>query len=155
MWPDKDKPVYTYCLSGGRSSAAAEKFRQQRFKEVNNGEGGMMAWKAAQMPVEGTPATTPMSREAYLALIPKDKTVLVDIGAVWCPPCKKMEPVIADLAQNNKVSFELVNIDGGAQERLASQRKANAFRTFMIGKKGKETWRQSGIVLKEILLQQL
>lgn len=152
---DQNRPVYTYCLSGGRSSAAAEKLRQQGFKEVYNMEGGIMAWKAAQMPVEGTPTTKPMSMEEYLALIPKDKTVLVDIGAVWCPPCKKMEPVIADLVQNNKNSFELVIIDGGAQGRLAGQLKADAFPTFIIYKKGKETWRQSGIVSKETLLQQL
>lgn len=152
---DKNKPVYVYCLSGGRSSAAADKLRLEGFKEVYNLEGGIMAWKAAQMPVEGKAAEKAITMEEYLSRIPINKTVLVDIGAVWCPPCKKMEPVIKNLVQQKSVEFILVSIDGGSQEKLASDLHADGFPTFIIYKNGKETWRQSGVVSKEILLQQL
>jgi rhodanese-related sulfurtransferase len=152
---DKNKPVYTYCLSGGRSSAAAAKLRQEGFKEVYNMEGGMMAWKGAQMPVEGIGAVNPITMGEYFSKIPSNKTVLVDIGAVWCPPCKKMEPVIRDLVQGKKADFVLVYIDGGTQEKLATDLDADAFPTFIIYKNGKETWRQSGVVSKEVLLKQL
>lgn len=152
---DKNKPVYVYCLSGGRSSAAADKLRQDGFKEVYNMEGGMMVWKGAQMPVEGITSAKKITMEEYLSRIPSSKTVLVDIGAVWCPPCKIMEPVIKDLVQGKQADFVLLNIDGGAQEKLATDLHADAFPTFIIYKNGKETWRQSGVVSKEILLQQL
>ncbi len=152
---NKNNPVYVYCLSGGRSGAAADKLRQKGFKEVYNLQGGMMAWKGAQMPVEGKVIAEAITMEEFFSKIPTNKTVLVDIGAVWCPPCKKMEPVIKDLVQQKQLDFVLITIDGGAQEKLATDLHADAFPTFIIYKNGKETWRQSGIVSKETLIQRL
>ncbi|HZH97132.1 MAG TPA: rhodanese-like domain-containing protein, partial [Flavisolibacter sp.] len=82
---DKDKPVYTYCLSGARSSAAAARLKEAGFTKVYNMEGGMSAWKAAQKTVEGTVIAKVMTMEEYLSKISTGETVLVDIGAVWCP----------------------------------------------------------------------
>ena len=47
---DKSKPVFIYCLSGGRSSAAADKMRAEGFKEVYERQGGLMKWRAANLP---------------------------------------------------------------------------------------------------------
>jgi rhodanese-related sulfurtransferase len=152
---DKNKPVYTYCLVGGRSGAAAVRLREAGFKEVYNLQGGIKAWKEASKPVEDVIKVKQLSAEEYMAKIPTDKTVLVDIGAVWCPPCKKMEPVINDLLQSNGAKFKLVQIDGSAQESLAKELKTVSFPTFIIYKAGKEVWRKEGMVSKEELLQQL
>jgi len=83
---DKDKPVYVYCLVGGRSAAAAEWMRQNGFKTVYNLDGGMNAWKRDNKPVEGVSNEPQMTVEQYWASIPKDKTVLVDFGREWFPP---------------------------------------------------------------------
>lgn len=152
---DKSKPVYTYCLSGGRSNAAAKWLRLNGFKEVYNLDGGIVAWKRSRKPVEGVQTAKPISSEAFFKSLPKNKTVLVDIGAVWCPPCKKMEPVIKDLQKNKGNLFSLVNVNGGEQDELAKALKADSFPTFIIYKKGKEMWRKQGIVSKEELLAQL
>ncbi|MEO5591932.1 MAG: rhodanese-like domain-containing protein [Chitinophagaceae bacterium] len=49
---DKTKPVYLYCLSGIRSSKAADWLAENGFAEVINLEGGIKAWKAAEKKVE-------------------------------------------------------------------------------------------------------
>ena len=92
---DKNKPVLVYCLSGGRSSAAVNWLKKAGFQQVYHMEGGMVAWKQADKPVEGLSAVQPISLTEYFESIPAGKTVLVDIGATWCPPCRKMEPVIS------------------------------------------------------------
>jgi rhodanese-related sulfurtransferase len=152
---DKTKPVYTYCLSGGRSRAAAEQLRKAGFKEVYNLEGGIVAWKRAARPVQNVTRGKQMTMQDYRALVPADQTVLVDFGAVWCPPCKKMEPVLKELVQSHGSAFKLVNVDGGVQEDLAKELGADAFPTFIIYKGGKEVWRKQGVVSKEELLKQL
>ncbi len=48
---DKNKPVFVYCLKGGRSASAAEAMRSMGFKEVYELEGGIEKWQAAKLPV--------------------------------------------------------------------------------------------------------
>ena len=44
---DKNKAVYLYCRSGGRSGKAAEMLKEAGFVEVYNLLGGFNGWKAA------------------------------------------------------------------------------------------------------------
>jgi rhodanese-related sulfurtransferase len=152
---DKSKPVYTYCLVGGRSSAAADWLIANGFKEVYNLEGGIQAWKKSDKPVEGIQKVKQISLNDFRKSIPAEKTVLVDVGAKWCPPCKKMEPVIEALKQSHGNAFTLITVDGGEQENLAKELNAESFPTFIVYKNGKEVWRKSGIATKEELAQQV
>lgn len=45
---EKDKPIYLYCKSGGRSSSAANKLTEMGYKNIHELKGGMEAWKAEQ-----------------------------------------------------------------------------------------------------------
>lgn len=150
---DKDKPVYVYCLAGGRSSAAAQWMRSNGFKTVVELQGGMNAWKRASLPVEGSSNEPQMTLEQYLASIPADKTVLVDFGAEWCPPCVKMKPVIDELEKEG--GFVLLKIDAGVHTNLMKELNIEPIPEFIVYKQGKETWRKQGVISKEELRSQL
>lgn len=47
---DKNKPVFVYCQSGRRSASAAAKMRELGFKEVYELDGGIIAWRNANLP---------------------------------------------------------------------------------------------------------
>jgi rhodanese-related sulfurtransferase len=49
---DKSRPVYVYCLKGGRSAGAAYYLRQSGFRQVYELKGGIRAWKKAGLPVK-------------------------------------------------------------------------------------------------------
>jgi thioredoxin-like negative regulator of GroEL len=114
-----------------------------------------MAWKKANLPLEGQRVEKQITIAAYHLSIPADQTVLVDIGAVWCPPCVKMNPVIDSLATSKDLNFILVKIDGGEQEQLVKELAIEAFPTFIIYKNGKEIWRKQGIIAREELAEKL
>lgn len=141
---DKTKPVYTYCLSGARSNEATDWLRQNGFTAYNL-SGGIAAWKNADKPVDMAETKKQITIEEYMSQIPKDKTVLVDISAVWCPPCKKMEPIIDSLTKTNGTRFVLVKVDGGEQSDICKELKVDNFPTFIIYKQGKEVWRKEGL----------
>jgi len=151
---DKSKPVYTYCLVGGRSAAAAKWLTTKGYK-VYNMDGGIAAWKKAGKPVEDAAKVKQMTVLEYQSLIPNNKTVLVDVGAAWCPPCKKMNPVIDSLKKAKNLQFQLVKINGGDQTEITKQLNIESFPTFIIYKAGKEVWRKSGIVEATELVQHL
>ncbi|MBI3139302.1 MAG: thioredoxin [Sphingobacteriales bacterium] len=152
---EKDKPVYIYCLGGGRSAAAAGWMRENGFKQVVELTGGINAWRNAGKPVEGSSNEKQISQEEYLASIPADKTVLVDFGAEWCPPCVKMEPVIQTIRADSSLHFIFLKIDAGIHTDLMKALQIESIPVFIVYKGGKETWRKQGLVEKDEIITQL
>ncbi len=152
---NKEKPVYVYCLGGGRSAAAAAKMRDMGFKKVYELQGGINAWKAADKSLEGAVAGKQMSMDEFNGAISSSKTVLVDFGAEWCPPCKTMEPVLEQLQKNNPGKFTLVKVDGGRDELILQQYKVTALPVFILFKDGKPVWRKDGVADEKEIAAQL
>ncbi len=146
---DKSKPVYVYCLSGGRSRAAADKMRKKGFINVYELTGGTMAWRAANKALEGNSTDKQMTLEEFNAGIVASKTVLVDFGAAWCAPCRQMEPVLKNLTDNNKDKFTLLKVDGGKDHDILNAYKVTALPVFIIFKDGKPIWRRDGIATEK------
>jgi thioredoxin len=142
---DKNKPVYVYCLAGGRSAAAATKMRSMGFINVYELTGGINAWKAANKNLEGASTAKQMSTDEFNSAVTSSKTVLVDFGAEWCPPCKTMEPVLQSLQKNNAGKFTLFKVDGGKDEAVLKTYNITALPVFIIFKDGKEVWRKDGV----------
>ncbi len=145
---DKSKPVYVYCLSGARSNAAAAALREKGFNAINM-EGGLTAWKKAGKPLEGVMEVHQMTPADYNKAIAQATLVLVDFGATWCPPCKKMEPVINNIKSTMGEKITVNYVDGGVNTELMNVHKVEALPTFVIYKEGKEVWRKQGIVSQE------
>lgn len=151
---DKNIPVYTYCLSGARSGAAVKRLNANGYKAYNM-QGGIKSWNNAGKPLDHKMEVSQMSIEDYLKQIPADKTVLVDFGAKWCPPCKRMDPILSDLQLSHGDKFVLVKIDGGEQTNLVKQMNIEEFPTFIVYKNGQPTWQKQGLLTKEELIKQL
>jgi thiol-disulfide isomerase/thioredoxin len=109
--------------------------------------GGLNAWKKAGKPVEGATDVGKISTAEYEKQIGAKGLVLVDFGAPWCPPCKKMEPVVAEVKKNPSVTVRFV--DGGANADLMNSQRVDAMPTFILFKNGKEVWRKQGVVSLE------
>ncbi len=146
---DKHKPLYVYCLAGSRSAAAQKWLMQQGFETVYNLRGGINSWNLEDLPVEGKKETPQINLSDFMASIPKNKTVLVDIGAEWCPPCKKMSPIVAELSKE----YPVIYVDGGSQTQLVKELGASTFPTFIIYKNGSEVKRITGVCSKEDLIK--
>ncbi len=152
---DKSRPVYVYCASGGRSSAAGKWLRNNGFTNIVELKGGFTAWKAQDQPYEAIENTGSMSKEEYKSLIGSGKTVLVDFGAPWCPPCKKMEPVLAKLEKQLDKGSKLVRVNADDATEIMKTLKVESLPTFIVYKDGKESWRKEGVASLEELKSRL
>ena len=142
---DKNKTVYIYCQAGGRSAAAQSNLIEKGYKVVNL-EGGMSNWKMKGLPVEGTSNTVQMKVDDFEHVITTNKLVLVDIGATWCPPCRKMLPVIDKVKSQFANKLYFLAVDGGVDMDVMKHLQFETLPTFIIYKNGKEVWRKTGIV---------
>lgn len=145
-----EKPLLVYCASGVRSEQAAKWLLKKGFKEVYHLKGGTSAWQVSGKKLEASEIKAQLSISDFEKKI-QTGIVLVDVGAEWCPPCKKMEPVMNQLQTELAGKFQLVKVDGGNDIEVMKHIKADALPTFIIYKNGKEIWRDFGIVSKEML----
>ncbi len=76
-------------------------------------------------------------------VLKSEKPVLVDFGATWCPPCRLLGPVIAEIAEEQITSLKVGKVDVDEQKELASQFNIMSIPTMILFKDGK--------VVKEIL----
>jgi rhodanese-related sulfurtransferase len=152
---DKTRPLLVYCASGGRSAQAAKWLLENGFTDVQNLKGGLTTWKLEGKAVEGAEKKSQLGIAKYNSLSASGNIVLIDFGAEWCPPCKKMEPVLAQLQEELKGQFTLIKIDGGIDIDIMKVMKVDAIPTFVIYKKGIETWRKQGVMEIAELKKQL
>jgi rhodanese-related sulfurtransferase len=152
---DKNKTLLVYCAGGGRSGQAAAWLKEQGFKEVVNLQGGITAWNGAGKPVVKQAGVVELSSTAFNATIASNQLVLVDVGAEWCPPCKKMEPVLETLSKDLQGKYTFLKVDGGTDVTVMKEIGASVLPTFMVYKNGKVTWKKEGIVTLQELKEAL
>jgi thioredoxin len=115
-------------------------------------QGGISAWRKSGKNLEATDVSKPqMSQADYNEATLSNDLVLVDFGAEWCPPCKKMEPVITAFMNEQGTNVKLVKMNGGNEIELMKTLKVDALPTFIFYKKGQETVRKQGVMTKEEL----
>jgi thioredoxin 1 len=153
---DKDQPVFLYCLGGGRSSYAAKKMASLGFREVYELDGGIMAWKADDMPLAGTANIRKgMTTVEYDTLIADKRLVLVDFYAPWCGPCKKIAPILDEISTSRSATLKVVRINSDKDPAICEVLKVSALPTLVLYKNGKEIWKHNGFISKEDLLKHI
>jgi thioredoxin len=146
---DKSKPVFVYCLSGGRSSSAANKMRNEGFKEVYELDGGIMKWRGASLPETNENKPAGMTLQAYNDLTKSDKTVLVDFYAEWCGPCRLMKPYLEEISKEMTDKVVVIRINADDNQALCKELNIDALPVLQIFKNQKLTWSNIGFVDKK------
>lgn len=88
----------------------------------------------------------------FSELINQDNLVLVDFYAEWCGPCKMMSPILKEVKDVLKDRVSIIKIDVDKNQSIAAKYQVRGVPTMLLFKKGKQVWRQSGILKKEELI---
>jgi rhodanese-related sulfurtransferase len=151
---DKTKPVFVYCLSGGRSKQAAGKLEELGFTKIYELEGGIVKWNASGLGKSSTKADG-MSLKEYNTLIVSDKKILIDVYAKWCAPCKKMDPYLTKMKTDLSDKVTIIRIDADANKSLLKELKIEELPTLILYDKSVVKWTHSGFISEEDLKKQL
>ena len=147
---DKNKPVFVYCLSGGRSAAAAKMLHEKGFTDVYEMQGGFMKWtssgKLIDAPKEALATNKGMSSADFKKLTSSEKLVMVDFYAPWCAPCIKMLPTVHKLAEEYKSKATIETIHYDQNKALAKELSIDEIPAFLFYKNGKLLLRKNGLM---------
>ncbi len=155
----KDKPVFVYCLSGGRSAQAAEILRAKGF-QVSELKGGYLKWTTKMMPLEGVPVVqhdAAWSVADFEKLTRENDAVVVDFYAKWCAPCLKMMPIVDKLAEEFKGKVTVLKVEADGNQAIMQAYGIDEIPSFLVFRKGKLLQKTSGfrdeLKLKELFDQ--
>ena len=142
---EKDKPVFVYCKSGGRSRKAAAALSAAGYT-VKELEGGILKWSGSGLPVE-------MSAKKYddgydMARYNKETTesdlVLVDFHATWCGPCKMMAPHVEVLRNEFPDKLKVIKVDTDKSPVVSQHFSITGIPLIKLYKDGKEVYDKTG-----------
>lgn len=146
---DKDKSVFLYCMSGPRSTAAAEKLQEMGFKNIYEMQGGMMKWRNANLPEIKASTSAGMSLSQYNELLKSDTPVLVDFYAEWCAPCKKMEPYLTKMSTEMPDKVKIVRINADENTELCKALNVSALPVLKLYKNEQIVWDNLGFASEQ------
>lgn len=75
--------------------------------------------------------------------------VLVDFGAEWCQPCKRLNPILKDLDTQWDGQVQIAEVDVDENGNLAMQMQVMSLPTMILFVDGKETSRIVGLQTPE------
>jgi thioredoxin 1 len=82
--------------------------------------------------------------DAFAAeVLESERPVLVDFTAAWCPPCRVMKPVLAELAEERD-DLRVVQLDVDEHQRTAADYGVLSMPTFILFRDGREVQRLVG-----------
>jgi thioredoxin 1 len=81
--------------------------------------------------------------------------VLVDVTAVWCGPCRMLDPIVKQLADEWQGKVKIVKLDADENPGVLMQYGILGIPTLMFFKSGKLQERMTGFLPKEKLVAKL
>lgn len=94
---------------------------------------------------------TTFQSEVLSATLP----VLVDFSAVWCGPCKMLDPIVGKLAQDWANQVKVVKLDVDQSPEIAMQYQIMSVPTLVLFLNGQPRERLIGFQPKERILTKL
>lgn len=79
-------------------------------------------------------------------IIQSEKPVLIDFFATWCGPCQTLAPILKQVKDKLGDKISIIKIDVDKNQQIAAQYQVRGVPTMILFQKGKQLWRQSGVI---------
>jgi thioredoxin 1 len=88
-------------------------------------------------------------------VVNSNEPVLVDVTAVWCAPCRMIEPIVKQVAEEWQGRVKVVKLDADENPGVLMEYGILGIPTLMFFKDGKLQERMTGFLPKDKLVAKL
>jgi thioredoxin 2 len=99
----------------------------------------------AALPFPAEPIDAPTAQMFDAAISQTSVPVVVDFWAVWCGPCRMMEPEIDKVAEHTAGRALILKVDTDANPEVSQRYQIRGIPTVVVFSGGKEATRASGV----------
>lgn len=78
---------------------------------------------------------------------------LLDFSALWCPPCRALEPILEALAEEHRGRLRIGKIDIDTSPEVAARYGVRGAPTLVLFRGGQEAARKLGLTTRKALQQ--
>lgn len=145
---DTASRVFIYCLGGGRSASAALKMKEMGFKEIYELEGGILMWRAANLPEEIGGKDMGITKAGFDELVHTGDLAVVVFYGDWCNQCNRLKPVINEIRtdMSEKVKVYWIHVDDNRE--LVKEFHIDAIPVIHVYKDHSLYWSHTGFIDK-------
>ena len=85
-----------------------------------------------------------------------DTPILVDFWADWCGPCKLMNPILEEIAEEQKGQLTIAKLDVQAFTEIAGRHEVMSIPAFLLFVNGEVVWEhRNGAMRKGRMVEEL
>ena len=105
------------------------------------------------MPAVAAPAADSPKPVAVAVEAAAARPVFIDFYADWCAPCRTQAPILKQVKDQLGETVSIIKINVDKNPSAAQTYQVSGIPTLILFKKGKQVWRQSGVVQAGMLTQ--
>ena len=84
-----------------------------------------------------------------------DGLVMVDFWATWCGPCRKLSPVLDEIAQNYEGKVKVVKVNADENKEIVTSNSISGLPSLLVFKDGQAVERMVGLMPKSTIINNI
>ena len=113
-----------------------------------------MTQTTTQTMTQGAATAREIEAHEFDATVNPDRVTLVDFSATWCGPCRRLEPILGELA-GEMPEVDFLKLDVDSSQEIAMRYGVQAVPTMLVLRSGRVIDRFVGLRSKDELAERL